>query len=242
MTASNAKRRIEYASDFRLRGEIEADLARSDGISRRLTETAKRVRSAEHKRDLDLISANDDTRVRDAWARQDRREAAQERHRKAEKILRRLRLEDGGKEGALPTKVKLRVSGARSSTQTVRCRPGSFEWKFGRNKQDALFHAGSQFAQLWERAGIAVASSADFLRGTKSGYATGISEGRLAAIQKIRTALGDLGHASTDRLIAYCVAGRTSVEIAQACGVEDRVMSAILNLDLKACARALRFS
>jgi len=75
----------------------------------------------------------------------------------------------------------VKISSDRTAHRSVRCRTGTFEWRYGRN-QTALFHAGNQFAILWERAGIAVASSADFLRGTASDYPTGISDGRVAAI------------------------------------------------------------
>ncbi|MGX7872861.1 hypothetical protein ACVDG5_008555 [Mesorhizobium sp. ORM6] len=78
----------------------------------------------------------------------------------------KLRRSDGGKAGAKVTSVKIRISGQRSETMAMRSRPGTFEWRYGRKKQDVLFHAGSHLAVLWERAGIALASSADFLRGT----------------------------------------------------------------------------
>ncbi len=156
--------------------------------------------------------------------------------------IKQLQREDGGKDGTVMTGVHLRVSGQRTTVQSVRCRPGSFEWRYGRQKQGALFHAGSQFAQMWERAGATVASSADFLRGTQSGFATGLAEGRAAAMQQLRGIVERLGQAPTDRLIAYCVKGETTTEMAHRHDVAERVMGAVLALDLKACAQALRFA
>ncbi|MRX37044.1 hypothetical protein IG197_19980 [Aminobacter sp. SR38] len=110
--------------------------------------------------------------------------AAQTARRKAgeKSRLRTLKLkrENGGKDGTRLTKVKVKISADCHERQELRSRPGTFEWRYGRNKQDALFHAG------WEQAGMAVASSADFLRGTRSGYAQGIAEGRVAALDKLQ--------------------------------------------------------
>lgn len=159
---------------------------------------------------------------------------------KAEREGRKLRAEDGGKEGALVTKVRLRVSGQRTATQQLRCRPGTFEWRYGRERQEALFHAGNQFAQLAERMGITVASSANFLRGTTSGYATSISEGRLEAMNKLYLVMKKLGHDQTDRLIEYCVRGQTTGEIAASYGFPEKSMAAVLDADLRSCAKWLK--
>lgn len=148
---------------------------------------------------------------------------------------------DGGKDGARETKVDIRISGKRSEKQVVRCRPGTFEWRYGRKKQDAMFHAGSHFAQLWERAGIAVSSSADFLRGTMSGHSTGATDGRVLAVRKVSAAVGEIGRYSASRLIDYCVIGLTTAEIARKHGEVDRDMAAVLHQDLRACAMHFRF-
>jgi hypothetical protein len=119
-----------------------------------------------------------------------RREAMETRartERKAAKI---------GNEDAKADRIKVRdLQGqhARTLTQTLRCRPGTIEWRYGRNKQDVLFYAGSYLAQLWERAGMTVASPVDFLRVTRSGYITGIAEGRVAAIDKLEGFRDELG-------------------------------------------------
>lgn len=88
---------------------------------------------------------------------------------------------------------------------------------------------------------LAVASSADFLRGTAAGYATGIAAGRLAAIEKLRHFVGEVGRKVSDRLIAYCVTGLTSTEIARIEGVPDRDIPAVLRQDLRACAEHFHF-
>ncbi|MHA6645658.1 hypothetical protein [Mesorhizobium sp. A623] len=83
-------------------------------------------------------------------------EASQRARQNADDQSRRqtakLRREDGGKEGARLSKVSVKISTDRTARRTIRCRPGTFEWRYGRNKQNALFHAGNQFATLWERA------------------------------------------------------------------------------------------
>jgi hypothetical protein len=148
---------------------------------------------------------------------------------------------DGGKAGAKVTSVKIRISGQRSESRAMRSAPGTFEWRYGRKKQDVLFHAGSHLARLWERAGIAMASSADFLRGTGSGYATGISDGRVAAIDKLDGFVKELGRAPAARLIDYCVAGLTTAEIARKHGATDREMAPVLHHDLRTCAQHFKF-
>jgi len=153
----------------------------------------------------------------------------------------RLRREDGGKDGTKLTTVRTRLAGNMTGRKTIRSRPGSFEWRYGRNAQSALYHAGSQFARLCERAGMTIASSADFLRGTSSGHMTDMAEGRIAAIDKLK-ALAGLGHASTERLISYCVEGKTADEIAQGCDANKRDMAAVLHQDLRALAKELQFA
>jgi hypothetical protein len=154
---------------------------------------------------------------------------------------RKLLKEDGGKEGAKVSVVKLRVSGERVARQAIRAKPGTFEWRYGRHKQDALFHAGSHLARLWERAGIAIASSADFLRGTGGGYAVGIGDGRVAAIDKLDGFRTSMGVGASERLIDYCVVGLTSTEIAQKNGTKERDMAPVLHQDLRDCALHFHF-
>ena len=146
-----------------------------------------------------------------------------------------------GGDGTRVEKVSIKVSDNRKRQQSMRCRPGTFEWRYGRDKQDGLFHAGSHLAILWERSGMTIASSADFLRGTSSGYATGLSEGRVNAIDKLKGFREALGVANSANLIAYCVEGRTASDIAHGNGVEDREMATVLHHSLKQCAKHFGF-
>ncbi|RWN47354.1 MAG: hypothetical protein EOS03_13475 [Mesorhizobium sp.] len=148
---------------------------------------------------------------------------------------------DGGKAGAKVTSIKIRISGQRSESRAMRSAPGTFEWRYGRKKQDVLFHAGSHLARLWERAGIAMASSADFLRGTGSGYATGISDGRVAAIDRLDGFVKEMGRVPAGRLMDYCVEGLTTAQIAMKHGAKEREMAPVLHHDLRACAQHFNF-
>ncbi len=165
-----------------------------------------------------------------------KRKAIEAELRKTATLIR----DDGGKEGSHLKKVKVKISSDRAAHRTVRCRTGTFEWRYGR-KQTALFHAGNQFAILWERAGIAVASSADFLRGTASGYPTGISDGRVTAIDALRGLVESLGHFSFERLMMYCVEGMTASEIAKVERCGGREIGTVLNNDLRQCAIHFKF-
>jgi hypothetical protein len=161
--------------------------------------------------------------------------------KKEPRAVKRLKALDGGKDGAKVTTVKLRISGKRNDLQAIRARPGTFEWRYGRKRQDALFHAGSHLAVLWERAGIAVASSADFLRGTSSGYPTEISDGRITAMDKLAGFVTEMGRAPAARLIDYCVSGLTTAQIAMKHGAKERDMAPVLHHDLRACAQHFNF-
>ncbi|MGE0290374.1 MAG: hypothetical protein AB7P16_29165 [Bradyrhizobium sp.] len=224
------RRKKKLVAGFRVDGGKRIDLAKV------------RKRRAAAKANRPEPTPREDTRVAEAWERQEARDAAAVRNRASRKAEARLRQEDGGKDGAIESAVEVRISGARVKAGTMRCRPGTFEWKYGRNKQDSLFHAGSHLATLWERAGIAVASSADFLRGTKGGYATGISGARLFAIDKLKGFVDDLGRKPSERLIDYCVVGMTSTEIARKEDVAEDDMPAILRADLRACAEHFHFT
>lgn len=119
---------------------------------------------------------------------------------------------------------------------TVRILPGTFAWRFGRDKASLEYRAGNRFAMLWERAGIAVASSADFLRGIGGGYRMGISDGRVNAIDKLAGVRDLLGSAGIERLLDYCVHGMTTADIAAKHKTEERAMANILQMDLMVVA------
>lgn len=174
----------------------------------------------------------EDTRVRDVWARQEVRDRAAARKAVEDRKVKRLQEAGGGQEGARLASVRIKVSAYREERALMRCRPGSFEWRFGRNKQSVEFHAGSHLAILWERAGMTIASSANFLRGISAGYQGGISDGRVAALDKLEGFRQRLGTAGAERMIDYCVVGLTTAQIARKRGAEERAMNQVLRNDL----------
>jgi hypothetical protein len=167
------------------------------------------------------------------------RRKAMEKRAKAERKAAKI-----GHEGAMISVVRVRdLQGqrARTLTQAIRCKPGTFEWRYGRNEQDALFHAGNHLAILWERAGMTIASSANFLRGIASGYSTGLADGRAQAIDKLDGFRDAMGQKPAERLIDYCVLGLTTAEIARKDGAKERDMAPVLHQHLRDCARHFRF-
>ncbi|PWJ73843.1 hypothetical protein C7441_12527 [Pseudaminobacter salicylatoxidans] len=213
---------------------------RVDG-SRRIDLAGQRAQREAARQAKATAPTVEDTRVRDVWQRQELRDHASARLSAEGKRLAKLRKIDGLKEGAKVSKVRVRVTDSRYTTKLMRARPGTFEWRYGRDKQDAFFHAGSHFALLWERAGVAIASPSDFLRGIKSGYATGISDGRVAAYDKLKGAVESLGRFSFERLMLYCVQGLTAAEIAKRDGQTDREAATVLHNDLRECAIHFNF-
>jgi hypothetical protein len=181
------------------------------------------------------LPPREDTRVLDAWRREELRaihmaETAP-RRRLGAKLLR----EDGGKDGTKLTKVKVKISAERTERQIIRCKPGTFEWRYGRNKQDALFHAGNHFARLWEQAGTAAAASPSLEEASGAAW-RGLPDGRVAAIDVLNAASFELGRLPTSRLVDYCVNGLTTADIARKHGQKERDMAPVLHQDLRACA------
>lgn len=177
----------------------------------------------------------EDTRVADAWEREAAREGAAKRATVHNRRMTKLRAQDGLKEGATITTVKVRISEHRYDKQAIRARPGTFEWRYGRNKQDALFHAGNHLARIWEQAGTAAACSPSLDGASGAGW-RGLPDGRVAAIDCLNAATIDLGKLPMSRLVDYCVLGLTSTEIAKKHGQKERDMAAVLNQDLRDCA------
>lgn len=163
--------------------------------------------------------------------RRARRKADDTTRRQTARLIR----EDGGKEGTKLSNVKVKISSERSERQVIRCRPGTFEWRYGRNKQDALFHAGNHFARLWEQAGTAAACSPSMEEASGAAW-RGMPDGRVAAIDVLNAASFELGRLPLSRLIDYCVNGLTSAEIARKHGQKERDMATVLHQDLRACA------
>lgn len=145
-----------------------------------------------------------------------------------------------GYDGAIEISTEVRISGERNQYRVLRSRPGTFEWRYGRKTADAaIYHAGIKFAELWEFAGTASASSPD-LGAIGSGMWRGIQMGRLEAMDKIDAARKDIGRWGTARLVDYCVMGSTASEMAQKYNTDDRSMAIVLNEDLRACAMHFR--
>jgi hypothetical protein len=141
-----------------------------------------------------------------------------------------------GYEGAVEIETSVRITATRSESRSLRCRPGTFSWRYARdNAPTALYHAGCDFSFLWEKAGIASASSPDFAA-VGGGMWRGIQVGRLEAMDKIDAARKSIGKLGTARLVDYCVMGSTASEMAQKYGIDERHMGIILNEDLRACA------
>ncbi len=131
------------------------------------------------------------------------------------------------------------------ATHKVRCRPGTFEWRYGRfgNPQ---YHAGADFAHLWERAGVASASGIKFEASGGGGGFGGLPDARTLAMDRIRGITQEIGGPMARRLVSYCVEGRTPKEIAASyrpqLQVSDRQISDTLDLDLHELAKAMNYA
>lgn len=146
-----------------------------------------------------------------------------------------------GYDGAQEYDAPVRLSLTRVESRTIRCRPGTFEWRYGRKTSDGtLYHAGCHFAVLWERAGTAAAASPN-MEAEGHGAWKGLPDGRVAALDALRPIVGALGIQPKLRLIAYCVEGASISDIANLAGVPIRDMAAVLHQDLKALASHLHY-
>ncbi|GLU25534.1 hypothetical protein Brsp01_07670 [Brucella sp. NBRC 12950] len=152
------------------------------------------------------------------------------------------KLPSAGCEGARVATIDIRVTGKRKDKRTIRARPGTFEWVFGRRTADiALYHAGSHFARLWEVAGTADARSPNYEGASGGGSIKGISDRRCEALSELNAAVRKLGEPLTQRLTHYCVYGKSAAEIASMLGVGDRELALVLKQDLRDCAVYFRF-
>lgn len=150
--------------------------------------------------------------------------------------------------GAVLVQTRVRVTQTRHEVRSLRCRPGTFEWRYGRENADAaLYHAGIALADLWERAEVGSSASPDLRRAGGSGW-KGLPESRLEAldlIRALRVSLDKHDRWSMPRLVDYCVLGTPAREIAQKesdCGryVSAREMALVLEGDLRAAADHFR--
>lgn len=147
-----------------------------------------------------------------------------------------------GYDGAVTFDVGVRVSGSRKVARSIRAMPGTFEWRYGRATGDAaLYHAGTHFAGLWERAGTASAQSIDW-GATPGGEWKGLPDGRAVAMAQLRGVMNKLGPKQATRLIAYCVKGWTVSQVAAVERSPQRDIAAVLHHDLKEVAGFFQFT
>jgi len=146
-----------------------------------------------------------------------------------------------GYDGAVEFIAPVRISMTRFESQNMRARPGTFVWRYGRKTADsAVYHAGSEFAILWEKAGTAAPASPDMGSQGGGGSWKGMPDSRVVALDKLRPILAEIGTEQKIRLLAYCVEGATVSEIAIFAGVPDRDMAAVIHQDVNALAKAMR--
>lgn len=146
-------------------------------------------------------------------------------------------LNQPGYDGAVEIMAEVKITATRFDTRPLRCRPGTFEWRYGRKTADsALYHAGIKFADLWERAGTASATAIDYDNAGGGGQWKGLPDGRLVAMDGIRAARMDIGKWGTARLVDYCVMGTAAADIATKYSRDERAMANVLHEDLRAAA------
>lgn len=153
----------------------------------------------------------------------------------------RARKKTAGFDGAVVVDTAVHISSERDTTRALRCRPGSFEWRYGRKHDNtALYHAGIHFSELWERAGIAQLSGPDLGRVGSAGW-RGLPDARAVAISEINAARNELKRWTISRLVDYCVMGSTASEMADKYDIDARGMAHILHQDLRECAVYFKF-
>ncbi len=151
-----------------------------------------------------------------------------------------------GFDGAKIFKSSVRVSASRIETRSLRAKPGTFEWRYARAKpagkdvNTALYLAGSEYALIWERAGVADMGSPNNMGGIGGGARLGLADRRCEAMDSLQQAHEFLGVFATARLVAYCVEGKTTKEIAIKFGSEEREMGYVLHSDLRSLAKHLK--
>lgn len=146
-----------------------------------------------------------------------------------------------GYDGTKISKVNVRISSNRATRQSVRSLPGTFEWRYGRGGSGVyLYHAGTHYARLWEQAGMASASSPDLGGRIGAGW-KGIPDKRLEAMDELNIALPILGMLVSARLTDYCAMGLTAAQIGMKHDIDKRDVPAVLEQDLRACAKHFRF-
>jgi hypothetical protein len=139
------------------------------------------------------------------------------------------------------------IPGTRQVQETtIRCRPGTFEWRYGRadpgTHLDLLFAAGNEFARLWERAGMDGPGTVDWAKAGSPQW-RGLPDARTLALDDVKRMTQELGKLPSARLVHYCLQGKTTEEIAAIydVGEGERGMRSILDADLHAAAVFFRY-
>ncbi|MBB3936577.1 hypothetical protein [Aureimonas phyllosphaerae] len=156
----------------------------------------------------------------------------------------KLKFEKPGSDGTVTQSRRLKTGTEAIAAIKVRCRAGTFEWRYGRFG-NAQYHAGSAFARLWERAGIAsTGSGIPRLANGDTQPRGGLMDGRVVAMDQLKAIGKKIGGPMQRRLVAYCVEDRTPKEIAASYNghVTDRQMSDTLDVDLLELARVMKFA
>jgi hypothetical protein len=154
--------------------------------------------------------------------------------------------QEPGYDGAKIVRSSVRVTASRTETRSIRAMPGTFEWRYARAKPSgkdvnaALYHAGSHYARLWERAGTADVGSPNF-DSAGGGVRLGLADRRCESMDELKLAFQALGMWVTSRLTDYCVKGMTTAQIARRHGSSERDMASVLQQDLRDCARHFKF-
>ncbi|ORE87720.1 hypothetical protein [Aurantimonas sp. 22II-16-19i] len=165
---------------------------------------------------------------------------------KTKQAARSKRVEDdqpkGGMDGAVLHVRRLHTGTQQVLTHSVRCRPGTFEWRYGREGNEGLYHAGCDFARVWERAGIASAGSSSLVEGGGgNGQWKGLPDGRCVAMDEVREVVREIGKLTAARMVSYCVEGFKTSEIAGRFGISEKEMAAVLHMDLRTLAIHYRY-
>lgn len=132
------------------------------------------------------------------------------------------------------------IPGTRQVQETeIRCRPGTFEWRYGRAKpsteMDMLYQAGVEFRRVWERAGMDGPGTVDWGKVGSTQW-KGLPDTRCAALDEVKQITQTLGALTTARLVKYVVEEHTSRRIAVMFGQTERDMASWLASDLTAAA------
>jgi hypothetical protein len=135
--------------------------------------------------------------------------------------------------------VEEEIAGTRDHRNVV-CRPGDFVWKYrtarrgDRLYSEVQYQAGMRFAELWEAAGASSPQSVEWGRPPSAKGYRGITDPVCDALDKFRRMAQHVGKISSTRLYDHVVLGLTTKEMAHKWNVPERIMSAVLSLDLDA--------